>query len=122
MDPLQGYEFGVRRKGMARIFTRFLILLPVVTLFLTACAAQKDIIYLNNQVNALHRQAKQDEKRFDQSIQGLEERIKASELRQSEIENQTRDRVEKTLKQDQDRFYLCFQVHFCIYISRLDCK
>jgi len=71
---------------MANIVIKFFIFLPVLIFFVTSCASQKDIIYLNNQLNALYRQSKKDGKRFEKSLKKLEEEIKADESMQREIE------------------------------------
>ena len=69
---------------MANIVIKFFIFLSVFIFFLTSCASQKDIIYLNNQVNALYRQSKKDEERFEKSLKKLEENIKAHKSSQKE--------------------------------------
>jgi len=51
---------------MANIGIKIFIFLSVFIFSLTSCASQKDIIYLNNQVNALYRQSKKDEKSFEE--------------------------------------------------------
>jgi len=63
---------------------KFFIFLSVIIFFLSSCASQKDIVYLHNQVNALYRQSKKDEKRFEKSLKKLEENIKAHESSQKE--------------------------------------
>jgi len=52
-------------------FIKFLILLSVAIFFVTSCVSQKDVVYLNKQVNALYRQTKNDGKRFEKSIKKL---------------------------------------------------
>lgn len=79
---------------MANIFIRFLIFLPVAIFFVTSCASQKDIISLNDQLEALYRQTRKDGKRFEKSIKSLEQEIKASKAEQRE--------TEKALKEDQE--------------------
>ena len=69
---------------MANIGIKFFIFLSGFIFFLTSCASQKDIIYLNNQVNALYRQSKKDEKSFEKSLKKFEEKIKAYESAQKE--------------------------------------
>lgn len=83
---------------MANIFMKFLIFLPVVIFFVTSCASQKDIIYLNSQLNALYRQTKKEGKRVEKSIRELEEAIKANEAKQKKIE--------RVLKDDQESIRL----------------
>lgn len=83
---------------MANIFMRFLAFLPVAIFFVTSCAAQKDIISLNNQLDTLYRQTKKDGKRFEKSAKRLKEEIKASEAEQRKIE--------KALKEDQESLRL----------------
>ena len=78
---------GQRSKGMANIFMKFLIFLPVVIFFVTSCASQKDIIYLNSQLNALYRQTKKEGKRVEISIKELKE-------------------IERVLKDDQESIRL----------------
>ena len=68
---------------MANAFTKFLIFLPAVILFVTSCASQKDIINLSRQLNALSRQTKKDGKGVEKSIKELKE---ANEARQKETE------------------------------------
>jgi chromosome segregation ATPase len=63
---------------------KFFIFLSVIIFFLSSCASQKDIVYLHNQVNALYRQSKKDEKRFEKSLKKFEEKIKAHESSQKE--------------------------------------
>jgi len=77
---------------------KFLIFLPVVIFFVTSCASQKDIIYLNSQLNALYRQTKKEGKRVEKSIRELEEAIKANEAKQKKIE--------RVLKDDQESIRL----------------
>lgn len=72
---------------MDKIFMKFLIFLPVVIFFVTSCASQKDIIYLNSQLNALYRQTKKEGKRVEISIKELKE-------------------IERVLKNDQDSIRL----------------
>ena len=81
-------------------FIKLLILLSVVIFFVTSCASQKDVVYLNKQVNALYRQTENDGKRFEKSIKKLEEETQASDARQKEIE--------KILKEDQESLRLNF--------------
>ena len=54
-------------------------------LALTSCVTQEDALYLKNQVDVLVSKSKQDEKRYDESFKKLEEKIKAEELKQKEI-------------------------------------
>lgn len=79
-------------------FIKFLILLSVAIFFVTSCASQKDLVYLNKQVNALYRQTKKDGKRFEKSIKKLEEETQASDAKQKEIE--------KILREDQESLRL----------------
>ena len=92
---------------MANIVIKFFIFLPVLIFFVTSCASQKDIIYLNNQLNALYRQSKKDEKRFEKSLKKLEEEIKANESMQREIEKSLNE-DKKFLKEDQESLRLHF--------------
>jgi len=92
---------------MANIVIKFFIFLPVLIFFVTSCASQKDIIYLNNQLNALYRQSKKDEKRFEKSLKKLEEEIKANESMQREIEKSLNE-DKKFLKEDQGSLRLHF--------------
>ena len=85
---------------MAHLFRKFLIFLPVIIFLVTSCASQKDIVYLNRQVNDLSRQARNDGKRFEKSLKKLEEEVQASNDRQKEIE--------KILKEDQESLRLNF--------------
>ena len=77
---------------------KFFIFLSVLIFSLTSCAHQKDIIYLNNQLNSLYRKSKKDEKRFEESLIKLEEKIKANESVQKEID--------KSLNEDQESIRL----------------
>ena len=79
---------------MAGTSIKFFIILSVLIFSLTSCAHQKDIIYLNNQLNSLYRKSKKDEKRFEESLIKLEEEIKANESVQKEID--------KSLNEDQE--------------------
>ena len=92
---------------MANILIKFFIFLPVLIFFVTSCASQKDIIYLNNQLNALYRQSKKDGKRFEKSLKKLEEEIKADESMQREIEKSLNE-DKKFLKEDQESLRLHF--------------
>ena len=92
---------------MANIVIKFFIFLPVLIFFVTSCASQKDIIYLNNQLNALYRQSKKDGKRFEKSLKKLEEEIKANESTQREIEKSLNE-DKKFLKEDQGSLRLHF--------------
>ena len=92
---------------MANIVIKFFIFLPVLIFFVTSCASQKDIIYLNNQLNALYRQSKKDGKRFEKSLKKLEEEIKANESMQREIEKSLNE-DKKFLKGDQESLRLHF--------------
>ena len=83
---------------MGNIFIRFLIFFPVAIFFVTSCASPKDIISLNDQLEALYRQTRKDGKRFEKSIKSLEQEIKASEAEQRVIE--------KALKEDQESLQL----------------
>lgn len=66
---------------------KFLVFFPVVIFFIISCASQKDIIYLNSQLNALYRQTKKEGKRVEISIKELKE-------------------IERVLKDDQDSIRL----------------
>ncbi len=90
---------------MANIVIKFFIFLSVFIFFLTSCASQKDIIYLNNQVNALYRQSKKDEKRFEKSLKKFEEKIKAHESVQKEtVKSLNEDK--RRLNKDQESIRL----------------
>ncbi len=86
---------------MDTIVIKFCIFLAVLIFSLTSCASQKDIIYLNNQINALYRQSKKDEKRFEKSLKELEEKIKANESVQQEIEKSLNE-DKSLLNEDQE--------------------
>ena len=86
---------------MTCILKRPFIFLPVVVLLVTSCASEKDIIYLNNQVNALYRQKKTGQERFEKSLEVLEKRVKANEAKQSEIEGEVKGKIQESLKEDQ---------------------
>lgn len=90
---------------MANIVIKFFIFLSVFIFFLTSCASQKDIIYLNNQVNALYRQSKKDEKRFEKSLKKFEEKIKAHESVQKETVKSLNE-YERRLNKDQESIRL----------------
>lgn len=77
--------------GVANIFVKFVAFLPVAVFFATSCASQRDVVSLNNQVNALYRQTRKDGKAFEKSIKKLEEKTKADEARQKEIERALRE-------------------------------
>ena len=79
---------------MANIGIKFFIFFSVFIFFLTSCASQKDMIYLNNQVNALYRQSKK-----------FEEKIKAYESVQKEtVKNLNEDK--RRLNKDQESIRL----------------
>lgn len=83
---------------MASRLIELLIGLTALVLFMTACASQKDVVYLHNQLNTLNRQTKKDLKGFQEALGRLEEHIKANEAKQREIE---RD-IGNALKGDQE--------------------
>ncbi|RLB22328.1 MAG: tol-pal system protein YbgF [Deltaproteobacteria bacterium] len=90
---------------MVNIVIKIFIVLSVFIFFLTSCASQKDIIYLNNQVNALYRQSKKDEKRFEKSLKKFEEKIKAHESAQKEtVKSLNEDK--RRLNKDQESIRL----------------
>jgi tol-pal system protein YbgF len=92
---------------MATIGIKFFIFFSVVIFFLTSCASQKDIIYLNNQVNALYRQSKKDEKRFEKSLKKFEEKINAYESVQKEtVKNLDEGRGRLNKDQESIRLHL----------------
>jgi len=92
---------------MANIVIKFFIFLSVFIFFLTSCASQKDIIYLNNQVNALYRQSKKDEKRFEESLKKFEEKIKADGSVQKEtVKSLNEDKRRLNKDQESIRFHL----------------
>ena len=90
---------------MANIGIKIFIFLSVFIFFLTSCASQKDIIYLNNQVNALYRQSKKDEKSFEKSLKKFEEKIKAYESTQKEKVKSLNENKSR-LNKDQDSIRL----------------
>ena len=90
---------------MANIGIKFFIFLSGFIFFLTSCASQKDIIYLNNQVNALYRQSKKDEKRFEKSLKEFEEKINAYEsVQKKKVTNLDEDK--RRLNKDQESIRL----------------
>jgi len=92
---------------MANIGIKFFIFLSGFIFFLTSCASQKDIIYLNNQVNALYRQSKKDEKRFEKSLKQFEEKIKAHESVQKEtVKSLNEDKGRLNKDQESIRLHL----------------
>lgn len=90
---------------MVNIVIKFFVFLSVFIFLLTSCASQKDIIYLNNQVNALYRQSKKDEKRFEKSLKKFEEKIKANESAQKETEKNLNE-DKRRLNKDQESIRL----------------
>ena len=90
---------------MANIGIKIFIFLSVFIFSLTSCASQKDIIYLNNQVNALYRQSKKDEKSFEKSLKKFEEKIKAYESTQKEKVKSLNENKSR-LNKDQDSIRL----------------
>jgi len=90
---------------MANIGIKFFIFLSGFIFFLTSCASQKDIIYLNNQVNALYRQSKKDEERFEKSLKKFEEKIKAHESVQKET-GKSLNEDKRRLNKDQESIRL----------------
>ena len=90
---------------MVNIGIKIFIFLSVFIFFLTSCASQKDIIYLNNQVNALYRQSKKDEKSFEKSLKKFEEKIKAYESTQKEKVKSLNENKSR-LNKDQDSIRL----------------
>jgi len=86
-------------------FIKLIIFLPAVIFFLISCAAQKDVIYLNKRLNALHQQTKKDGERFEKSIKKLEEAIQAGEAKHHANEARQRE-IEKTFKEDQESLRL----------------
>lgn len=92
---------------MVNIAIKFFIFLSVFIFFLTSCASQKDIIYLNNQVNALYRQSKKDEKRFEKSLKKFEEKIKAHEsVREETVKSLNEDKGRLNKDQESIRLHL----------------
>ena len=90
---------------MVNIGRRFFVFFSVFIFFLTSCASQKDIIYLNNQVNALYRQSKKDEKRFEKSLKEFEEKINAYEsVQKKKVTNLDEDK--RRLNKDQESIRL----------------
>ena len=83
---------------MANIGIKFFIFLPVLIFSLTSCITQEDAIYLNNKIDAVVRKSKQDEKKYEESLKKLEEKIKADESMQQEIK--------KSLNEDQESMRL----------------
>ena len=92
---------------MVNIAIKFFIFLSVFIFSLTSCASQKDIIYLNNQVNALYRQSKKDEKRFEKSLKKFEENIKAHEsVREETVKSLNEDKGRLNKDQESIRLHL----------------
>lgn len=83
---------------MASRSIEFIIVFTALVFLMTACASQKDVVYLHNQLNTLNRQTKKDLKGFQEALGRLEEQLKASEAKQKEIE---RD-IGNALKGDQE--------------------
>jgi tol-pal system protein YbgF len=80
-------------------FIKLFIFFPAVIILLISCAAQKDVIYLNKQLNALYQQTKKDGKRFEKSIKKLEEAIQAGQAKHHANKAKQRE-TEKTFKED----------------------
>jgi tol-pal system protein YbgF len=97
---------------MVNIVLKFLIVAPVVIFWVTSCASQKDILYLNKQFNALYRQSKSNGKKVEKSIKELEETVKANQAMQEELEaaidaNASKQKeIERILKKDQESLRL----------------
>jgi tol-pal system protein YbgF len=82
------------------ILTKAFLFIPLVMFFVTSCASQKDMVYLNSQVSALIRQTNKDRERIEHALTELEgaiekqdsaggeleEAIEVQEARQSELE------------------------------------
>ncbi len=82
---------------MARISLKFITVVLIAVFFSASCASQRDIISLNDQLKALYGQTRKEGRRFDKSVEKLEEEIRANEARQKEIEQD-----QNTLKEGQE--------------------
>ncbi len=68
--------------------------------FIVSCASQEDTIYLNNQINAIQRQTKDNSMEIQKAIKDMKESIRASESKPRERES--------ALKKDQESLRLSF--------------
>jgi tol-pal system protein YbgF len=91
-------EGSWRNTGMASRPIELILVCMALVFSVTACASQKDVVYLHNQLNTLNRQTKKDLKGFQETLGRLEEHLKATEAKQKEIE---RD-IGNALKGDQE--------------------
>jgi tol-pal system protein YbgF len=97
---------------MVNTVLKFLIVVPAVIFWVTSCASQKDILYLNKQFNALYRQSKSNDKKVEKSIEELGEAVKANQAMQEELEaaidaNESKQKeMERILKEDQESLRL----------------
>jgi len=71
-------------KGTTSVSIGAFLLIPFLFACLASCASQKDMVHLNNQVNALYRQVKQDGERGEKISRAIDE----LEFKQSELERQ----------------------------------
>ena len=94
----------LRSKKMPNGFLRFLVLVSMLGVFLSACASQNDLTYLHNQINSLNRQSKQDLDSFNKALEKLEAEFKANQAKQQELEKG----MAGALKEDQESLRLSF--------------
>lgn len=70
---------------MTSVFIKAFLFITFVIFCVTSCASQKDMVYLNKQLNALYRQTKDDRERIGKAIKGLEQALKAHEAEQKKL-------------------------------------
>ena len=85
---------------MTNQLIKVIVFILAATGFIVSCASQEDTIYLNNQLNAIQRQTKNDSMEFQKTINDLKESIRASESKPRE--------TEIALKKDQESLRLSF--------------
>ncbi len=59
--------------------------------FILSCASQEDTVYLNNKINAIQRQTKNDRVELETTIENLKESLAASENKSLELERKLRE-------------------------------
>jgi tol-pal system protein YbgF len=78
-------------KGITSVSIRAFLLTSFLFACITSCASQKDVVHLNNRINALYRQTKEDEeirKKHEDAQWELSGAIDELEWKQSELERQ----------------------------------
>lgn len=73
-------------RDMSKRFARMALLFLLAGGFVLSCASQQDTVYLNNKINAIQRQAKNDSLELERAIEGLKDSLAASENKSREME------------------------------------